>query len=143
MACFVAPVVEAIVVTVVKKRIEKKEKAAMFDKASEAKVSADGQSGIPFSKKLGWLTKMLWGGSFLLAVEHIWHGEVIPWPPFLTAMNNPADIGPMLLEIATVGVTMMALVTAVWGIMVLVSNRLERKAGHAELAKAAEEKPCA
>ena len=61
----------------------------------------------------------------MLAVEHIWHGEIVPWPPFLTAMNNPADIGAMLVEIATVGVTMMALVTAVWGLMVLVSNRLE------------------
>jgi len=65
---------------------------------------------------------MLWGGTALLALEHVWHGEVVPWPPFLTAMENPADIGPMLHEIATVGVAMAITVTAVWGIMVLVAE---------------------
>jgi len=34
---------------------------------------------------LGWLTNMLWGGSLLLAFEHVWHGEETPWFPFLTA----------------------------------------------------------
>ncbi len=136
MACFTAPLVEAIVVSAVKKNMEKKEKAAAAEKADPA---ADGeQSGIPFSRKLGWLSKLLWGGSFLLAIEHIWHGEIVPWPPFLTAMNNPADIGPMLMEIATVGVTMMVLLTAVWGVMVLVSNRIERKTGKAVVSDAAE-----
>jgi hypothetical protein len=42
----------------------------------------------------------------LLAFEHLWHGEIVPWPPFLTAMNNPADIAPMLHEIATIGIGM-------------------------------------
>ncbi len=125
MACFTAPLIEAIVVSAVKKGIEKKEKSAMSG-ASDFKAA--GRSGIPFSRKLGWLSKLLWGGSFLLAIEHIWHGEIVPWPPFLTAMNNPADIAPMLLEIATVGTAMMVLVTAVWGIMVLISNRIEKRA---------------
>ncbi len=134
MACFLAPVAEAIVVTIVKKSLEKKEKLAASS-PEQAEVSA---AAVPFSRKLGWLTKLLWGGSFLLAVEHIWHGEVVPWPPFLTAMNNPADVGPMLLEIATVGVTMAVLITAVWGVMVLVSNRLEKKAKQPAAAKAME-----
>lgn len=131
MACFLAPVAEAIVVTIMKKSLEKKEKRealAVPKRVGAACAKADGQSGIPFSRKLGWLTKMLWGGSFLLLIEHIWHGEIVPWPPFITAMDNPAEVGPMLLEIATVGVTMAVLITAIWGVMVLVSNRLEKKA---------------
>ena len=139
MACLIAPMAEAIVVTVVKKRIEKNEKAAAAQNADCVGAREAASDGIPFSRKLGWLTKMLWGGSFLLAVEHIWHGEIVPWPPFLTAMNNPVNIGPMLLEIATVGVTMMALVTAVCGLMVLVSSRLERRTGQATLAKTVKE----
>lgn len=128
MACFLAPVAEAIVVSVVKKSVEKKERQVAPERNGTNVYVGGEKSGTSFSRKLGWLTKLLWGGSFLLAIEHVWHGEVVPWPPFLTAMSNPADIGPMLHEIATVGVTMAILVTAVWGVMVLVSNHLERKA---------------
>lgn len=124
MACFLAPVGEAIVMTIIQKRVEKKEK---LEAASGGSAPGEERRGVPFSMKLGWLNRMLWGGAFLLALEHIWHGEVVPWPPFLTAMNNPADVGPMLKEIATVGVTMAVLVTAVWGVMVWVSDRQERR----------------
>ena len=135
MACFTVPLAEAIIVTIVKKSLEKKEKAAAPQKES---ISADTLEGnIPFGRKLGWLTKMLWGGSFLLAIEHIWHGEVVPWPPFLTAMNNPADVGPMLHEIATVGVTMAVMVTVIWGVMLLVFNRIERRANKPVVTKTA------
>ena len=71
---------------------------------------------------------MLWGGSFLLAFEHVWHGEVTPWFPFLTAASNPVDKAEMLYEMSTSGVAMAILVTAIWGVMVLVSRSLERKA---------------
>lgn len=138
MACFVAPVAEAIIVTIVKKRIEKKEGKIAPKHNGTTVFGTEEKISIPFSRKLGWLTKLLWGGSFLLAIEHIWHGEVVPWPPFLTAMNNPADVGPMLQEIATVGVTMAILVTAVWGVMLLVANHLEHKANKAVIAKAVE-----
>jgi hypothetical protein len=57
-----------------------------------------------------------------LALEHIWHGEVIPWPPFLTAMKNPADVTPMLHEMATIGVAMAIAVTIVWAIMVMIAE---------------------
>ena len=66
------------------------------------------------SVKLKWLSGMLVGGSFLLAFEHIWHGEVTPWFPFLTAMSDPSDAAEMFHEMATVGVTMAVLVTLVW-----------------------------
>ena len=36
--------------------------------------------------KLWILNALLWGGVILLVLEHVWHHEVVPWPPFLTAM---------------------------------------------------------
>ena len=65
---------------------------------------------------------MLWGGVVLLAFEHVWHGEVVPWFPFLTAMNDPADTSEMLHEMATIGVTMAVLITVTWLAMCKVSD---------------------
>ena len=70
---------------------------------------------------------MLWGGSFLLAIEHIWHGEIVPWAPFLTAMNSTEDTKAMLQEIASVGTSMALLITAVWGVMLAVVHAFETK----------------
>ena len=127
MACFLIPAAEAIVTTVAAKVIEKKELKAQTAPQSgeETVVSAPKTS---FSRKLKWLRNLLWGGSALLAFEHIWHGEVVPWFPFLTAAADPADAAEMLHEMATVGVCMALLVTAVWGVMVGVSALIERKA---------------
>ena len=135
MACFTVPAVEAIVVTVVKKVIEKKEK-----QPEEVSVVLDGTPEtaykIPFSRKLKWLTNLLWGGSALLAFEHVWHGEVVPWFPFLTAAADPADAAEMLHEMATVGVSMAVLVTLVWLAMLGVSAVIEKRALKAEPVKA-------
>ena len=60
---------------------------------------------------------MLWGGAILLAFEHVWHGEVTPWFPFLTAMSDPQDASEMFHEMATVGVSMSVLVTGIWAVM--------------------------
>ena len=103
MACFTVPAAEAIVTTIVTKSAEKK---GVENKNSD--------SAIPMSRKLKWLSNLLWGGSALLAFEHLWHGEIQPFFPFLTAMSNPEDTAEMLHEIATVGVSMAVLVTAVW-----------------------------
>ena len=135
MACFTVPAVEAIVVTVVKKVIEKKEK-----QPEEVSVVLDGTPEtaykIPFSRKLKWLTNLLWGGSALLAFEHVWHGEVVPWFPFLTAAADPADAAEMLHEMATVGVSMAVLVTLVWLAMLCVSSIIEKRALKTEPVKA-------
>ena len=135
MACFTVPAVEAIVVTVVRKVIEKKEK-----QPEEVSVVLDGTPEtaykVPFSRKLKWLTNLLWGGSALLAFEHVWHGEVVPWFPFLTAAADPADAAEMLHEMATVGVSMAALVTLVWLAMLGVSSIIEKRALKAEPVKA-------
>lgn len=119
MACFIVPAGEAVVTQVVKKVVEKKELKQSLEKSTE-KVSVDELSRIPLARKLQWLTRMLSGGSVLLAFEHVWHGEVMPWFPFLTAAQNSAEITEMLREMATTGVSMAALVTAVWGIMLAV-----------------------
>lgn len=128
MACFIAPAAEAVIISIVKKNEEKKEKAAMMN------GEAVSQDRISWSRKLGWLTRMLWGGVFLLAIEHIWHGEVVLYPPFLTAMNNPADIMPMLTEIMTVGGSMVLFVTLVWYVMTLVADHIYQRSSAAETA---------
>ena len=135
MACFLIPTAEAIVTMVVRKVIEKKEK-----QPEEMEILLDGipekASRIPFSRKLKWLSNLLWGGSALLAFEHVWHGEVVPWFPFLTAAANPEDAAEMLHEMATVGVSMAILVTLVWLGMLGVSAIIEKRALKAEPAKA-------
>lgn len=99
MACFLAPTTTAIVTSGLKKKIDPK-------------------------YHLDWLNTMLWGGAAMLIIEHIVHGEVVFYPPFLTAMKNPADIPVMLKEIATVGVGMTIAIFAVWVIMVVVANKI-------------------
>ncbi|MCR5626143.1 MAG: hypothetical protein K6F99_02385 [Lachnospiraceae bacterium] len=121
MACFLVSTAEAVIVTAVKKAEEKKEKELEL----QGVVREEGH--IPFSVKLGWLTKMLWGGVFLLLIEHIYHGEVVLYPPFLTAMYSAADTQAMLYEMATVGVSMAFLVTAIWGVMVGISVIVEKR----------------
>ena len=111
MACFLVPAGEAIVTTVVRKVIEKKEKKVGGERT--------GNTGIKWNQRLGWLNKLLWGGCIMLCLEHIWHGEVVPWPPFLTAMDKPGETGPMVHEIVTFGIPMAITVTAVWAIMVV------------------------
>lgn len=106
MACFLVPGAEAVVTTIVQKAVGK-ERAKKL--------------------KLGWLNTMLWGGVILLAIEHIWHGEVVPWPPFLTAMKNPADVPAMLHEMAIVGGMMSIVITLAWIMLVALIPILQRK----------------
>ncbi|MBR6046458.1 MAG: hypothetical protein IKP47_12560 [Ruminococcus sp.] len=121
MACFTVPAAEAIVTTVIAVAVKRKEKKAENSGSASAKTETP---SIKMSVKLGWLNMMLWGGSILLMFEHIWHGEVVPWFPFLTAASSAEDTQEMLHEMATVGVTMAVLVTAVWIAMVAVSNAI-------------------
>ena len=122
MACFLVPASEAVVTTVAQKIIESKEKR---DNVQENE-SVNEIPKVRFSEKLSWLNKMLWGGSALLAFEHVWHGEVIPTAPFLTAVQN-GETADMLAEMGTAGVGMAVLVTLVWGGMVAASGVIERR----------------
>lgn len=121
MACFVVPAAEAVVVKAVEKA------AGKHDGAHGT------MEGVSFVNKLKWLTNMLWGGALLLLFEHVWHGEVVPFFPFLTAMESPASTAAMLWEMATTGLLMAGLITLVWVGMVLVTNAMEKNAGQAAL----------
>ena len=120
MACFLVSAAEALVVTGIEKAEEKKEEVRI----ESGKLDDVEPAKVPLSRKLKWLTWMLWGGAILLCYEHIWHGEVVPWFPFLTAMNDPADAAEMFHEMATVGVTMAVIITVTWFIMCKVSDAI-------------------
>ncbi|WP_407425122.1 hypothetical protein [Treponema sp.] len=118
MACFLVPLTEGIILSAAKK--------IAFKKNADSVIKA----------KLGHLENMLYGGSFLLAIEHIYHGEVVLYPPFLTAMKNPEDIPEMLHEMATVGFSMALVVTAVWAVGELISQFISRKSKNINLSGA-------
>ena len=130
MACFLVSAAEALVVKAVEKKVEKKEEQQELAAESEAVR----EPRVPWSTKLKWLGRMLWGGVILLAFEHLWHGEIVPYPPFLTAMSDPADTAEMLHEMATVGVCMALLITAVWLGVCKVSDVLMRRSAAEEKA---------
>jgi len=113
MACFLVPAAEAVVTTVVSKALKRKEQKG---------------EAPSFVGKIKWLNNMLWGGSALLAFEHLWHGEIVPWFPFLTAAGDSEAMSEVLHEMSTVGVTMALLVTFIWIGMVIVTTMLEKKA---------------
>ena len=126
MACFLVPAAEAVATSIAKIEVDKKEDAKKTEQETK----------IPFSTKLSWLRNMLWGGAVLLAFEHVWHGEVVPYFPFLTAASNPADKAEMLHEMATVGVTMAVIITVVWVCMLAVASVFEKRAKEDTSAKA-------
>lgn len=126
MACFIVPAAEAVITTVAEKVIKAKEKKEEV-KVSLSEGSVAKKTKIPFSTKLGWLNKLLWGGSALLAFEHIWHGEVVPFFPFLTAVKS-GETAEMLAEMGSAGVLMAVIVTAAWAGMLAVSSVIEKRA---------------
>jgi len=98
MACFIAPLSLGIVTTIFRKKI-------------------------PENLKIGWLNIMIFGGAIMLAVEHIAHGEIILYPPFLTAMQTAEEIPIMLKEMVVVGGTMTIAIVAIWAVMVYIYNK--------------------
>jgi hypothetical protein len=100
MACFTVPMSLAIVIGAIRKKI-------------------------PATYHINWLIALLGGGVVALVVEHISHGEVVPYPPFLTAMSSPTDTAVMLHEMATVGVAMAVVCVALWITMVVYVSRME------------------
>ncbi|MBE6874257.1 MAG: hypothetical protein E7493_10175 [Ruminococcus albus] len=125
MACFIVPTTEAIVTTVAAKVIKKK----------EADHHVDSSEHISLSRKMGWLNNMLWGGSALLAFEHVWHGEVQPFFPFLTAASDPESTAEMLHEMATSGTAMAAVVTLAWAGLCAAVSAIQKR-GKTEEAEA-------
>lgn len=130
MACFIVPAAEAVITTVIEKVMESKEKEETVE-LSLPDGTVEEVVKVKFSTKLGWLNKMLWGGSALLAFEHVWHGEVISSFPFLTAAKT-GEMSGMLAEMSSAGVAMAVLVTAVWAGVLAVSSVIEKRACSAE-----------
>ena len=81
MACFTVPLATAVVTSAAKNALPESTRKN------------------PFVAKLGWLGKMMFGGSFPLAIEHVYHGEIVFTPPFLTAVKN-GETADMLHEMA-------------------------------------------
>lgn len=106
MACFTAAVAEAIVVHGIRKTIENKHPT--------------------LAGKLQKLVTLLLSGSFLLMIEHIWHGEITFYYPFLTAMNSPEDTLEMFYEILSVGGCIDIAVTSVWFVIYCLSDLLKK-----------------
>ena len=117
MACFIVPGAEAVVTTVVAKVLKKKE------------IEAGTPSHECISGKVKNLSKLLWGGSALLAFEHLWHGEIQPFFPFLTAVETAEGTAEMLHEMATIGVSMAVMVTAFWGAVTYAAGKAAAKKG--------------
>ena len=126
MACFTVPLAEAVVLTAVKKIAFKRNADSVINEAEMTK-----------NQKIAVLKEKF----RILAVEHLYHGEISLVPPFLTAMKNPAEIPEMLREMATVGVGMALLTTVVWaagiGISALVKNLKKKSADGIGLSGAA------
>ena len=114
MACFLVPTTEAIVTSVASKKLN-----AYVDESEASDLT------IHFIKNMKTLNSMLLGGSALLMFKHLWHGEITPFFPFLTAASSPQQFTAMLKEMATVGVTMALFVTFVWVVMTLVTFKMQ------------------
>lgn len=104
MCCFVVPLAQAIATTVVRRH---------------NRENIENGTCNSFVKNLSKFELMLWGGSAMLIVDHIINGEVVPFWPFFTALNEEGGAMTMLSEMLTVGVPMSVIVTAVYSLMCL------------------------
>jgi len=102
MACFIAPLVEAIAVTALRKS------------------GLKGNS--PYLQHLPDLEKMLWGGTLMLIVDHIINGELTWTFPFFTSLGQTGGAAILWREVLTVGVPMALALTAAWGIWVALKS---------------------
>ena len=118
MACFVVSAAVGVGTAVARHVVKHHEKKLALA-GNEPKVEKFG-SDVKWSKKLAYLELMLFAGSFILAIEHILHGEIVPFPPFFTAASSKETALEMLREMGTVGVTMLAILVAAWAIGVFV-----------------------
>ncbi len=108
MACFIAPLVQAVAVTA----LRKSQSAAIRNPEAS-----------PFLHYLPDLEKMLWGGTLMLIVDHIINGELTWRFPFFTALGETGGWSVMLKEILVVGVPMAAVLTLAWAVWVVARSR--------------------
>ena len=97
MACFTIPMAVAIITTLLSHKF-------------------------PEKYRMNWLNALLWGGVAMLIIEHIAHGEIVPYPPFLTS-----GLAEVLPEMLSVGIPMTMVPTMVWFTMVAVNLNFSEK----------------
>jgi len=134
MACFLVSATAAIGVGIAKYAVKHHENKLALE-VREPKEYKFG-SEVKWSKKLSYLEMTLWGGSFLLAIEHILHGEVVPYPPFLTAAGEGSEaVSEMLMEMGTAGLAMFGILVTAWAVGVLVVDFLKFRKHKAKALK--------
>lgn len=106
MCCFVVPLVQAAATSV-------------YRKVCGSRID----EGNVFMRNIPALEKMLWGGSVMLIVDHVINGELTWQFPFFTALNAANGWTVMLEEMLTVGVPMSVVLTAVWMVYALLSEK--------------------
>jgi len=95
MSCFIVPLVQAAATSLCRKCLTNR-------------------SNSVFVNNLPTLEKMLWGGSLVLIVDHLIHGELFTFN---------------LVELLSVGLPMSAVVTAVWLLIVLCKSLKNKESG--------------
>ena len=123
MACFLVSATVGIGTAVARHIVKRHENKLELE--GKAQLPEKFGSDVKWSKKLGYLELTLFSGSFVLALEHILHGEVVPFPPFLTAAADPSEAAEMLTEMGTVGVTMLAILLVAWAAGVFVVDLIK------------------
>jgi hypothetical protein len=68
---------------------------------------------LPEKLRINILNLLLWGGVLGLALEHVAHGEIVPYPPFLTA-----GLEHVIPEMLTMGVPMTMAISGTWALVV-------------------------
>lgn len=93
MSCFVVPLAQAVATTICRKTTENSAESV-------------------WKSQLPTLEKMLWGGSLVLIVDHIAHGELFVFS---------------LKEMLTVGIPMSLVLTLAWAVMVMLKSQALRR----------------
>lgn len=118
MACFTVTAAAAIGVGVARHIVKHHE-----EKADPTRVDPIKLDDWSTSKKLGILELALFGGSFILAGEHLIHGEVSFKFPWLTAVSEgPEAVKEMLTEMGTVGVAMLLSIVGAWAVGLVIRH---------------------
>ena len=139
MACFTISAAAAIGVSVARHIVKHHEKKNELVVKSEPKEYKFG-SEVKWSTRLGYLELALFAGAFVLAGEHILHGEVVPYFPFLTAVTEGEEaVSEMLHEMGTVGVAMLAIVVVAWAIGCFLVDFIKYKKHNAKKLEAVSE----
>ena len=127
MACFLVTTAAAIGVGVAKHVVRHNEKKLDVEVVNNKLIN---------SKKLGYLELTCWGGSFLLAGEHVLHGEVTYKWPFLTAVSEGREEAMgMLKEMGTIGVAMLALLVVAWFGGILLARYIKKRKSKTAIAE--------